>query len=116
MSQRELNSQPQRRLGSPRIREIQRSGTLAAAQNCYQNGKAAAVYILELDAKGLSVRKIAKALNALGIASVKNRPWSASSVHSLLTRYRSMRSADVRTIAEEEWQKRKRESGTDDEG
>jgi hypothetical protein len=116
MSRTELNSQTQRRLGSPRIREIQRSGTLAAAQKCYQNGKTAAVSILELDAKGLSVRKIARALNALGIPSVRNRPWSASSVHSLLARYRGMRPADLRAIAEEEWQKRKREPGTDGEG
>lgn len=115
MSRRELDSQPHRQRGSPRIREIQRSGTLAAAQKCHQNGKTAAFYIVELDAKGLSIRKIAKALNALGIRSVRNRPWSASSVHSLLTRYRDMRpvdlraiaqeAADLRVIAEEEWQK-----------
>lgn len=101
MSRSQPDSQPHRRPGSPRIREIQRSGTIAAAQKCHQNGKTAAVYILELDAKGLSVRKIAKALNALGIRSVRNRPWSASSVHSLLTRYRNMRPVDLRAIAEE---------------
>jgi hypothetical protein len=107
MSRRELDFQPQGRLGNPQIREIQRSGSLAAAQRCHQNSGTAAVYILELHAKGLSVRKIAKALNALGIASVRNRPWSASSVHSLLARYRGMRPADLRMIAEEEWQKRR---------
>lgn len=114
MSRRELDSQSQKQVGNPQIREIQRSGSIAAAQRCYQNGKTAAVYILELDAKGLSVRKIAKALNALGIASVRNRPWSPSSVHSLLARYRGMRPADLRVIAEEEWQERKRVSETND--